>query len=183
MEQEGKLTANKISKLQRGVRYAVPAIASVLLIFVCIEVYNFYRLTPTRLFNEKYEAYNVTTTKDSMETSISKAYREKKWADVINLNANSVLSVKDVFLTGMAFLETNNLSRAISSYQVVLADVKNDAALKDAAEYYLALAYLKNNDYDQAIELMNAIRNNSAHLYSKKFSRKYIDRVKRLKWR
>jgi hypothetical protein len=183
MERDGKLTAKRISKLQRVVRYAVPVIASVLLIFVCIEVYNFYRLTPTSLFNEKYEAYDVTTTKDTVETSIGKAYREKKYADVINLNANSALSVKDVFLTGMTFLETNDLSRAISSYQVVLADVKNDPALRDAAEYYLALAYLKNNDYDQSIELMNAIRNNSAHLYTKKFSRKYIDRVKRLKWR
>ena len=91
MEQDGKLTAKKISRLQHIVRYGVPAIASVLLIFVCIEVYNFYRLTPTRLFNEKYETYDVTTTKDTIETSISKAYREKKWADVINLNANSVL--------------------------------------------------------------------------------------------
>lgn len=172
-----------MSKLQRVVRYGVPVIASVLLIFVCIEVYNFYRLTSTRLFNEKYEAYQVTTIKDTLETSISKAYREKEWADIINLNANSVLSIKDVFLTGMAFLETNDLSRAISSYQVVLAEVKNDPALKDAAEYYLALAYLKNNDYDQAIELMNAIYNNTSHLYTKKFSRKYINRVKRLKWR
>ena len=183
MEQDGKLTAKKIGKLQRVVRYGVPLIASVLLIFVCIEVYNFYRLTPTRLFNETYEAYDMTTRIDTIETSIGKAYREKKFTDVINLNANSVLSIKDIFLTGMAFLESNDLSRAISSYQVVLADVKTDSALKDAAEYYLALAYLKNNDYDQSIELMNVIRNNSTHLYTKKFSRKYIDRVKRLKWR
>lgn len=183
MEQDSKLAAKNISRLPRVVRYGVPVIASVLLVFVCIEVYNFYRLTPTRLFNEKYEAYEVKTRKDGFETNIRKAYREKKWADVINLNANSVLSVKDVFLTGMAFLETNDLSRAISSYQVVLADVKNDPALKDAAEYYLALAYLKNNDYDQSIELMNTIRDNSTHLYTKKFSRKYIMRVKRLKWR
>ena len=183
MEQDDKLTVKKISKLQCIVRYGVAVIASVLLIFVCIVVYNFYSLTPTRLFNEKYEAYNVTPPKDTMETSIRKAYREKQYTDVINLNANSVLSIKDVFLTGMAFLETNDLSRAISSYQVVLADVKNDPALKDAAEYYLALAYLKNNDYDQSIELMNAIHDNTAHLYTKKFSRKYIDRVKRLKWR
>ena len=83
----------------------------------------------------------------------------------------------------MAFLETNNLSKAISSYQVVLAELKNDASLKDTAEYYLALAYLKNNDYDQSIELMNAIHDNSSHLFAKKFNRKYINRVKRLKWR
>jgi predicted negative regulator of RcsB-dependent stress response len=85
----------------------------------------------------------------------------------------------------MSFLETNDLSRAISNFQVVIADVKDDKnyALKDAAEYYLALAYLKNNDYDQAIELMNTIHNNSSHLYTKKFTLKYVRKVKRLKWR
>ena len=53
----------------------------------------------------------------------------------------------------MSYLETNDLARAISNFQVVIADVKDKerSELKDAAEYYLALAYLKNNDYDQAI--------------------------------
>jgi len=181
MEQDGKPTVKKFSRLQRIARYSVTVIASVLLIFVCIETYKFYRLTPNRLFNEKYKSYDLAN--DTNETRIMKAYHEKKYGEVINLNANSVLSVKDIFLTGMAFLETNDLSRAISSYQVVLADVKNDPELKETAEYYLALAYLKNNDYDQSIELMNAIHNNSSHLYTKKFSRKYINRVKRMKWR
>jgi hypothetical protein len=41
------------------------------------------------------------------------------------------------------------LPRAISNFQIVIADVKDDknSELKDATEYYLALAYLKNNDY------------------------------------
>ena len=96
-----------------------------------------------------------------------------------------MLSVKDVFLTGMAYLETNDLPKAISSFQVVIADVKDNKAseLKDAAEYYLALAYLKNNDYDQAIELMSLIHDSPSHLYTKKFSPKYLNRVKRLKCR
>lgn len=183
MEQDGKLTVKKVSKVQRVVRYGVAGIATVLLIFVCIEAYNFYSLNPSKLFNEKYKAYELPAAPDTVESGIMKAYREKKYDVVINLNANSVLTVKDIFLTGNAFLETSDLSKAISSYQVVLADVKNDAPLKDAAEYYLALAYLKNNDYDQSIELMNSIRDNTSHSYTRKFTRRYINRVKRLKWR
>ena len=81
-------------------------------------------------------------------------------------------------------VELKDYSRAVRSFQVVLTDIKdNKIALKDVAEYYLALAYLRDRDYDQAIELMNAIHDNSSHLYTKKFSRKYINRVKRLKWR
>src|SRR4030095_13219433 len=138
-----------------------------------------------KLFAEKYTAYYSMTTGDTTESEIEKAYKEEKYSEVMNLNRYSVLSIKDVFLTGMSYLETNDLSKAISSFQVVIADVKDDKTtmLKYTAEYYLALAYLKNNDYDQAIELMNAIHDNSSHQYKSKFSRKYINKVKRLKWR
>ncbi|HEX6169091.1 MAG TPA: tetratricopeptide repeat protein [Chitinophagaceae bacterium] len=188
MDNGSEITAKKVSKMRRIIRYTVAVAASILLIVVCIVGYNFYHLSPDRLFNENYTAYELMTARsenDSIASEIEKTYREKRYREVININKSSVLSVKDIFLTGMAYLETNDLPRAISSFQVVIADVKDNNAseLKDAAEYYLALAYLKNNDYDQAIELMNTIHDNSSHLYTKKFSGKYIKRVKRLKWR
>jgi len=189
MKESGAETPVKqIGNVRRIVRYSVAVAASVLLIFIVIEGYKFYTLSPQKLYSENYTAYELTTTRsgsDSVESKIEKAYREKNYTEVIKLNANSVLSVKDVFLTGMSYLEINDVSRAISNLQVVIADVKDDksSVLKDAAEYYLALAYLKNNDYDQAIELMTAIHDNSSHLYKGKFNRKYINRVKRLKWR
>ena len=188
MNNGSESTGNRINKVRRIVRYSVAVAASVLLIFVCIVVFNFYQLSSGRLFTEKYSVYELATARsenDSTESKIERAYREKNYVEVIDIHKNSVLSVKDIFLTGMAYLETNDLSKAISSYQVVLADVKGDKTnlLKDAAEYYLALAYLKNNDHDQAIELMNRIHDNSSHQYKSKFSRKYINKIKRLKWR
>lgn len=188
MDNDSVVTAEKTNKVRRIIRYVVAFAASVLLIFVCIAAFNFYRLSSDRLFAEKYSAYELTAINrgnDSTESKIEKVYREKNYAEVIKLNANSVLSVKDIFLTAISFLETNDPSRAISNFQIVIADMKDDkdSDLKDATEYYLALAYLKNNDYDQAIELMNRIHNNSSHQYGNKFSRKYINKVKRLKWR
>jgi predicted negative regulator of RcsB-dependent stress response len=188
MDNGSEVTAKRINKVRRIVRYSVTVAASLLLVFVCIEGFNFYRLSPDRLFTENYTSYELTTThveSDSTESRIVMAYREKNYTEVININKNSVLSIKDIFLTGMSYLETNDISKAISSYQLVIADVKDDKnpELKDAAEYYLAMAYLKNSDYDQAIELMNTIHDNSSHIYTKKFSHKYIRRVKRLKWR
>src|SRR5688572_3439873 len=170
--------------LRRIVQYGVAVAAIIVLVFLIIGVYKFYTLSPEKLYNENYKPYELTTAPDESASPIEKAWREKKYGAVINLNKTSVLSVKDVFLTGMSFLETYDYSRAISSLQVVIAEAKdNKSQLKDTAEYYLALAFLRNRDYDQAIELMNAIRNNSSHQYKDKFSRKYINRVKRLKWR
>ena len=185
MDNGNEVTVKKVSKARRIVRYSVAVAASLLLIFVCIEGYNFYSLSAEKLFAEKYSGYHWTTAAGTTESEIEKAYKEEKYTEVISLNRNSVVSIKDVFLTGMSYLETDDLSKTISSYQVVIADMKGNKnlMLKDAAEYYLALAYLKNNDYDQAIELMNTIHDNSSHLYTKKFSRKYIKTVKRLKWR
>jgi len=188
MDNGSEVTSNRLNKVRRIVHYSVTVVASVLLIIVCIVGYNFYRLSSDRLFAENYSAYELATShgeNDSTESKIEKAYREKNYGEVIKLNTNSVLSIKDVFLTGMSYLEANDLSKAISNFQVVLADVKDDknSMLKDGAEYYLALTYLKNNDYDQAIELMNTIRENSSHMYKNKFSHKYINKVKRLKWR
>ena len=188
MNNGSEVFEKRIGKVRQIVRYTVAVAASLLLIFVCIVGFNFYRLSSDKLFAEKYSAYESPTVRienDSTESKIEKAYREKNYAEVIKLNANSVLSVKDIFLTAMSFLEANDPSRAISNFQIVIADVKDDknSALKDATEYYLALAYLKNNDYDQAIELMSKIHDNPSHQYQSNFSRKYISKVKRLKWR
>lgn len=182
MENEKKLIVVRPGKLKRIIRYTVAIGASLLLIFLLIVVYNFYTLSPDRLFKETFIAYELSG-KDSA-SPIENAYREKKFAEVIRLNRSSVLSIKDVFLTGMAYLETRDYAKAASTFQVVVADIRDESSeLKDAAEYYLALAYLQNSDYDQAIEQMNSIRNNSSHLYKDRFSSKFINRVKRLKWR
>lgn len=187
MENESEIPVKKDSKLRRIIRYSVAIAACISLIIIFIEGCKFYKLSPQKLYAENYTPYEPATHEESDSTlsKIGQAYREKKYGAVINLSKSSMLSVKDVFLTGMSFLETNDYARAISNFQVVITDVKDNkpSALKDAAEYYLTLAYLRNNDYDQAIELMNAIYNNSSHQYNARFSRKYINQVKRLKWR
>ena len=186
MGDEKKVNTDRVTRLRRNVRYTVAGIAILLLIFIFIEGYKFYTLSPEKLYAEGYTPYELTTIRDDNDSAsvIEKAYKEKNYSKVIKLNRLSVLSVKDIFLTGMAFLETRDYSRAVRSFQIVITDIKdNRIVLKDVAEYYLALAYLQDRDYDQAIELMSAIHDNSSHAYSKKFSRKYINRVKRLKWR
>ena len=186
MDNDGNGTMKKSWNARKIVRFSVPVAASILLIFIIIESYKFYTLSPEKLYDENYTPYELKPTPGGNDsaTAIEKAYNQKNYSEVIKLNRLTVLSIKDIFLTGMSFLETKDYSRAVRSFQIVIADLKdNKIALKDVAEYYLALAYLRDRDYDQAIELMNAIRDNSSHSYTKKFSRKYINRVKRLKWR
>lgn len=186
MDNGSKMVVDNTGKLRRITRYIVAVTSSILLVVILIEGYKFYTLSPGKLYNENYAVYELDPKQpegDSL-SPIRRAYREKKYAEVINLNRHSVLSIQDVFLTGMAYLETDDFSSAISSFQVVIAELKEGKpALRDAAEHYLALAYLQNRDYDQAIELMSTINDDPSHLYATKYSNRYINKVKRLKWR
>lgn len=182
MDSEPKQIIQQPTKMRQTIRNIVAVAASILLISILIEGYIFYNLSADKLFLEKYEPYRSMI--DTSSSNIEKAFNEKNYGEVIRLNKELVLSVKDIFLTGMSYLESKDYSRAVSSFQVVIADIKAEKnSLKETTEYYLALAYLQNRDYDQAIELMNEIHNNSLHPYKEKFTRKYINRVKKLKWR
>ena len=50
MDNGTNLTVDKKGKLRRMIRYAVAVAASVLLIFVVIEAYKFYTLSPDKLY-------------------------------------------------------------------------------------------------------------------------------------
>ena len=184
MESTGDIKQQRKDKLRKIIRYTIAGVATVALLLIIIEGYSFYRLSPQRLYSEKYAPYENSLAGNA-NAKIEKAYKEKRYWDVLAISSASVLSVGDIFFSGLAYLETKNSAKAISSFQVVIGEIRSDSSLKlkDAAEYYLALAYLQNSDYDQAIELMNTIHNDPTHQYKSKFTRRYIKRVKRLKWR
>jgi hypothetical protein len=80
MDNGSEVNIERISKVKRIVRYSVTVVASVLLIVVCIVVFNFYRLSSDRLFSENYTAYDLTTTvseSDSTGSKIVKAFRKR----------------------------------------------------------------------------------------------------------
>jgi tetratricopeptide (TPR) repeat protein len=87
------------------------------------------------------------------------------------------------FLCGAAALEIRNLSKAIKCFNEVLDASRQtgEPFLKDEAEYYLSLSYIRNQDYDEALALLNTIENDPAHKYSEKVDDKLIRQVERLR--
>lgn len=188
MSDDKNLKEKSKFRIKRIIRYSVAVVSGVTLLVLCYWAYTFFTLSPDTLFADNYIPYSIESPevgKGEKQSDIEKAYHESNFTKVIQLNAKSPLFPKDILLTGLAFLETDNLSKAISSFQVVLvdADKTKSTVITDEAEYYLALAFLKNRDYDQALELMIRIHDNPLHTYYGKFSRSYIRRVKMLKWR
>jgi tetratricopeptide (TPR) repeat protein len=185
MMKEMKAPVRGMSPIQRTIRYSVAIAASLALIFIGIQGYRFYKLSPERLYAENYLAYEIPNTRGNEDqlSDMEKAYTEKRYADITKMVFYRSLTPRESFLRGLAFLETGDLSRAITSFQSVLSDTEADKQTKDGAEYYLALAHLRNRDYDEAIELMSKVHDDPDHTYNERFSSKFIKRVKMVKWR
>ena len=177
-----------LSPIKRFIRYAVAASASILLVILGVMAYNFYTLSPQKLFTDNYRVYEFNSGRDDSTgyTKLENAYRAKDYQAVIKLSTKPDSSnIKENFLLASSYTELKNYPRAIQNYNKVLKENerKGTLFLNDETEYYLALAYLRNRDYDLALDLMENINNNPAHLYHSKVTSKLIRKVKMLKWR
>jgi hypothetical protein len=72
MDNGSEINVERVGKVRRIVRYSVAVAASVLLIVVCIVVYNFYQLSSDGLFAENYTAYKLTTIVDENDNTNQK---------------------------------------------------------------------------------------------------------------
>lgn len=164
MEKETQV--KQLSDARRIVRYAISVAACILLVVVGVIGYNFYKLSPNGVFNEHYEPYNLSTEPGTPPATAN----------------NDTLIL---FLSGMSQLEKKNYSEAIPYYKKVIEanEKAGTRRFKDEAEFYLALAYICEKDFDLALELLHKIHDDPHHLYQEKVTRKLLRQVKWLKWR
>jgi predicted negative regulator of RcsB-dependent stress response len=178
----------RISDTRRIIRYSIAVAASVLLVYLGVETYSFMNLSPGKLYSDNYQSYELATLRDngSQVSDIEKAYREKKYYEVVSsYEAQSQKEIASIFLAGMSYLEINKTEKAVEQFRVVLKlnEIANTAIYKDPAEYYLALALLKNKDYDGALHQLRQIKNDPSHTYHEKITGKLLRKVKRLERR
>jgi tetratricopeptide (TPR) repeat protein len=188
MMEEMQAPVKKINPVSRVVRYSVAVAASLLLLVGGYWAYNFFTLSPDKVFASNYRSYELVTVRDggnNKTSAIEEAYKEKKYAEVVGVAFDRPFTTKELFLRAMSYSELADNSKAIEEYKKVIAE--NEAAKTSAfnqqAEYYLALTYIRNKDYDFAIDLLNKIQDDPNHLYHEKVSNKLIRQVKMLKWR
>jgi tetratricopeptide (TPR) repeat protein len=187
MMKEMQVPMRMISSRRRIIRYTISVAASILLIFIGITAYNFFSLSPARLYAQQYTSYELPTTRGGESSApIEKLYKEKNYRAVIEGTSQlSKNSIEENFLAGASYLEVNNPGAAITLFQEVINKNRQtgESQYQEQAEYYLALAYLKNKNYEKAVKLMQAIHNNPNHSYHEKFSKTFIRKVKMLSWR
>jgi tetratricopeptide (TPR) repeat protein len=167
----------KVVPMKKIIRYSLAVAASVIVILVGVNLFTSSSLSSEKLYNEAFVDFDASGVRGkTTETSISKLYQEHKYENVVKQSQLGQLAPADTLLVGLSYLKTNKNDEAINSFKSVSAQ----NPLKQDAEFYLALAYLKSKNYNEALSLMENIRSNSTHIYHNQFSDEYIDKVKKL---
>lgn len=183
MMEELKAPVRKINPVKRIIRYSMAAAAGVLLIIGGIMVYNFFALSSEKVFAANYRSYETNTLRDENTQELStleKAYAEKKYGEVTNTVFDRPFGIREIFLKAMAFMELGNTEKAIEHYKLVIMEAPATNLLKEEAEYYLMLAYIRHKEYSMALQQMDDIRKKPGHLYYNKITPALIRQVKAL---
>ncbi len=169
--------------IKKVLRYAVAIVASICLIGAVLKTYQFMQLSADALYNEAYVDYelpHIDTSSSTNNVDIENLFRKKDFKAIIKESKKPRLPDDKTFLLiGISHLQTNDPFNAIAAFK----QIKPFGNYSQQAQYYLSLAYLKNNDYDQALGLMEQIKNNKTHLYSRHFSSSYLNKIQMLKWK
>jgi hypothetical protein len=158
-------------------------IAAVLIILFGISItYQYINITPEKLFNENFQAFDLHETRGLPASTLEDLY--KKWEmDAVIQQFNTLKSPQpeDYFLAGNAFLGTHQSARAIEAFTALQEFNKINHAhyFDEDAEYYLAFSFLGNQEPGKALPLFEKIYADPNHAYNKKISAWFLRKVKK----
>ena len=170
-------------------RYGMAAAASLLLILGTYLGYQFFRLSPDRVFSAHYRHYEAVTMRGNNVTEnrdLLVAYQNGRYQEVTGrVDTMQRPSQQERFLGAMSAMESRDDTRAIRWLQEIISVNQRapEPLLNDEAEYYLALTYIRNKDFDFALTLLEKIKDDPGHTYHSRVDRKLIRKVRWLKWR
>ncbi len=148
--------------------------AAITLLFVFGAVLRLATLSTGGLMEQGYEPYAADVTRgetyvpqDASQQLVREYANGNYGAVVKSFGQNQFRSPQEVLLAANAYLALSQPAQAIPLLQRVVAEGNasgNRTAAQDA-EYYLAWAYLKNDQLPEAERLFSAIRQNPDHKY------------------
>ena len=180
-------TIRRISPARKVFRYGMAVAATIVLAAGIFLAYYFFNLSSDRVYADNYHSFELTTVRgQDNESPVISAFRSGKFAEVISIRKDEGdESGLHLFLSGVSHLQLNDAPSAISDLEKLMKFNKETGPriFEDEADYYLAMAYIKNRDYDLALPLLEKMRDDERHTYHGEISRKLIRDVKLLKWR
>lgn len=165
-------------------RVLLAVLGGVLLVLVIVGGYRFYNLSPQSLYEQAYVEYQLSNEGDYQlgATRVESAFRAGLYDSVVKESKKPQgFTDQDYLLIGLAYMQKGDYASAIDPLRLV--NLWNESDYKQEGEYYLALTYLRNKDYDKSLELMQRIRRDPNHVYHEQITDKLVRNVRILKWR
>lgn len=138
--------------------------AAIMLLIIGTAVFIYMDSTPENLFGSKYELYKEPVQRgEPSRTS----------------------EIKTKFLQAQDFIQSGDTEKAILIYSDILHtnSRRSEKIMNDDAEYYLALAYLKAEQPENALPIFENIHNNTAHLYNDQVGSWFLMKVRIAAWK
>ena len=170
-------TEAKVVPVRKMIRYSLAIAASIIIILVGVNIFTSSQVSAGKLYSEAFVDYDASSVRGSeSQTDVVSFYQQHNYSAVIGKANTQSLSQKDSLLVGLSYLKVDNLPAAINWLEAI--SIQNST--RQDAEFYLAMAYLKNKNYSEALKLMQQIRSNPNHIYNNQFSEDYINKIKKL---
>jgi len=179
----------KIIKPAFGNFKLIARIAAVFILVIAgYAVYEYSATTSETLYADNFINYQLPVTRGDHQQAdvIDSLYQANNYAAVIaSVQLKPQKVQKDYFLAGLAWLETGNAAAAINAFKNV-EQLNNNSPKKyfvQETDYYLALAYIKAGNIEEAEKQLNVITTNKQHMYYQKASEISRTKLTMLKWK
>ncbi len=163
-----RLAAKKPKRLDRTIYYPLAAAAAVVMIIIGIYFLIFLQSPNDQLFTQYFEPYPNTIPlyrSDRVVLPLQHAmveYEIENYSEALSrlktMISKDPNNVTAHFYAGICELKMNNTDQAIGHFQTVKSTSSSDFI--EPANWYLALAFIKNNDLKKAKQILNSIVNN-----------------------
>ncbi len=146
-------------------------IAAVMIFVISVGgVLTKYMVTsPASLATKYFTPYELGITRGgAVRDQLDLAYKANNWTAVVAaFQDRAPKTAKDYFLTGLAYLQLKNYSSANSLFSTLMQQnsTSKHPLFEDEAEFYAAMSYLRNNQAEKALPLLDKISADPDHLY------------------
>jgi hypothetical protein len=168
------------------IRPLLKVAAALAALFVLAGVAGSILINPQRIYSQHYLSYELPVARGNEEANtMDSCYRISHPECVLAVfNSKTNPTTKELFLAGTAHLKLNNAPAAVRLLEQLrqINQTAGSGSFKEEGEYYLALAYLKNDQPEKAEVLFNQIRLDSTHLYHRAVSSWDLFQLKVLGW-
>ncbi|MFT3703456.1 MAG: hypothetical protein QM802_13860 [Agriterribacter sp.] len=158
--------------------------AAIVIVLFAAGLIEYFSLSSQSIFSSQYITYELPNLRgDSVTHTTTSYYQEKKYDLYINaFEKLATPSTEEKFMAGISYIELNQPQKAID--QLGSIQTASVAALQQQElDYYLALAYLRNNEPSQAYSIFEKIYNDTSHAYHDRVSKWLLIKLKMLSFK